>query len=145
MSTVPKTPWHLWVVGIIALLWNSIGALDFVMTQTRNAAYMAEFTSAQLDFFSSFPWWVNASWALGVWGGVLGAVLLLLRSRFAVPVFALSLLGLIITTFHNFVLAKPNMAQLVGDFEVAFTGVIFLIAILLFWYARVMRQKGVLR
>jgi hypothetical protein len=46
-----KAPWHLWVVGVVSLLWNSVGALDFVMTQTKNATYMRGFTSAQLEFY----------------------------------------------------------------------------------------------
>ena len=40
----PKTPWHLWVVGVLSLLWNMIGAFDFYMTQTHNAAYLKNFT-----------------------------------------------------------------------------------------------------
>jgi hypothetical protein len=41
------TPWHLWVIGIVALLWSGMGAMDYVMTQTRNAAYMSAFTPEQ--------------------------------------------------------------------------------------------------
>lgn len=33
-----STPWHLWLLGIFALLWSGMGALDYVMTQTRNEA-----------------------------------------------------------------------------------------------------------
>ena len=55
MPTTPtpaiKAPWHLWLVGVISLLWNLMGAFDFYITQTRNAAYMKAFTPAQLDFF----------------------------------------------------------------------------------------------
>jgi len=50
----PKTPWHLWVIGVISLLWNSTGAMDFTMTQARNAAYLKGLTQAQLDFFYGF-------------------------------------------------------------------------------------------
>ncbi len=50
-----KTPWHLRVVGTVSLLWNSFGALDFTMTETRNAAYLKAFTAEQLAYFSGFP------------------------------------------------------------------------------------------
>ena len=62
-----QTPRHLWIVGIVALLWNLIGAMDYIMTQTRNEAYMDQFTPEQLEFFYGFPVWLIAFWALAVW------------------------------------------------------------------------------
>src|SRR3546814_11846022 len=81
MTEVVKTPWHLWAVGIVSLLWNAFGAFDYVMTKLRNPEYMAAFTHEQQSFFYSFQLWANVGWALGVWGSVLGSVLLLARSR----------------------------------------------------------------
>ena len=40
METATKTPWHLWVIGIVATLWNAGGAYDYTMTQTRNMDYL---------------------------------------------------------------------------------------------------------
>jgi hypothetical protein len=138
-----RTPPHLWVTGIIALLWNCIGAFDYLMTQTRNAAYMSAFPPEQLAFFYGLPAWVIAAWAIAVWGGVLGSILLLLRRRLAVPVFAISLAGLVVTTFHNYVLS--NGLEIFQDtFSRVFTAVIFAIAVGLFLYARAMRERGVL-
>ena len=88
-------PWHFWVVGILALVWNSIGALDYTMTQTRNTSYMSSFTPEQLAYFYSIPKWAIATWALSVWGGVLGSLALLLRRRWAAPVFAVSLVTML--------------------------------------------------
>ena len=98
------TPWHLWLVGALALLWSGFGAFDYVMTQTRNASYLSALSPEQLAYFYGFPKWVVAAWALSVWGGVLGAVLLLLRKRWAVRAFALSLVTIVLTSFYNFVL-----------------------------------------
>ena len=61
-TEVERTPWHLWVIGVVALLWNAMGALDYVMTQTRNEEYMSNFTPEQLSFFYGFPAWVDAAW-----------------------------------------------------------------------------------
>lgn len=36
-----KTPWHLWLVGVIAVLFNGIGAFDYVMSMAQGASYMA--------------------------------------------------------------------------------------------------------
>jgi hypothetical protein len=59
-----KTPLHLWIVGILALLWSLLGAVDYIMTQTKNKAYMSQFTPerprslAESGSFSvsSFSW-----------------------------------------------------------------------------------------
>lgn len=138
-----KAPWHLWVVGIFALLWSSMGALDYVMTQTRNAEYLAKFTAEQLEFFSSIPAWAVATWAIAVWGEVLGAILLLVRRGLAMWVFLVSLAAMVITTFQNYVLADG--LEVVGDpFSLVFTAVIFLLAVAFFLYARAMRERRVL-
>jgi hypothetical protein len=138
-----RAPWHLWIIGGIALLWNAMGAMDYVMTETQNQAYMSGFTPEQLAYFYSFPAWVVSAWAIGVWGGVLGALLLLVRRRLAVWVFLASLLGVIVTTFHNYVLSN-GMEIAGGASSLGFTAVIFLIALALFLYARAMRKRGVL-
>jgi hypothetical protein len=138
-----RPPSHLWVIGGIALLWNAMGAWDYLMTQTRNQAYLSGFTQEQLGFFYSIPAWVVSAWAIGVWGGLVGALLLLLRRRLAVWLFLASLLGVVVTTFRNYVLA--NGMDIMGDaFSLAFTAVIFLVALGLFLYARTMRKRGVL-
>ncbi|WP_164117683.1 hypothetical protein [Sphingorhabdus sp. Alg239-R122] len=145
MDITVKTPWHLWVVGIVSLLWNSIGAYDYFMTQTNNAEYLKDFTEVQLNHFAAYPAWVQGAWALGVWGALLGSILLLARSRFAVPVFAISLLGLALSTLYNFILADVKLTEIAGPEALYFTIFIWVVAIALWLYARAQRANGVLR
>jgi hypothetical protein len=141
-STV-KTPIHLWIVAGLAVLWNAIGAFDYLMTQTRNEGYMGQFTSEQLEYFYGFPMWVEAAWAIAVWGGLVGAVLLLLRKCLAIPVFVASLVAMVATTIHNYGLSDGM--EVVGDTgSLVFTGVIFLISVGLVLYAQAMQKRGVL-
>jgi hypothetical protein len=143
MNPNTRAPWHLWVVGIAALLWNAVGALDYVMTQTRNAQYMAAFTPEQLAFFYGLPAWTVAAWAIGVWGGVLGSLLLLLRKSLATWVFLVSLIGVVLTTLQNYVLSN-GLEVMGGPGAVVFTAVIFLVAVALYVYARAMTTQRVL-
>ncbi len=83
-----------------------MGALDYTMTETRNASYMNDFTPEQLAYFYSFPKWVIATWAISVWGAVVGSIALLVRQRVALPIYAVSLATMVITFVHNFVLAN---------------------------------------
>ena len=139
-----NTPWHLWLAGILALLWNCAGAFDYLMTQTRNPSYLSSFTPEQLTYYSSFPKWVVATWALSVWGGVVGSVLLLLRRRLAVPVFVVSLAAMLPTFFHNYVLTN-GLAIMGGGGSLIFTAVIVVVGVALLMYARNLASKGVLR
>lgn len=138
-----KTPWHLWVIGVVSLLWNSVGLVDFLMTQTKNEAYMSSFTPEQLEYFYSFPVWANIAWGIAIFGSILGSLLLLLRNKLSVPVFVISLLAMISTAIYNFGLS--NGMDIMGTFGAIFTVVIFLIAVFLAFYAIKMKQTGVLR
>ena len=138
-----RTPWHLWLVGIAALLWSAMGALDYVMTQTRNESYMSNFTPEQLQFFYSFPSWLVAAWAIAVWGGVLGSIWLLMRKSLAVWFYFVSLVCMVITAIHNYVFA--NGMEVIGDtFSLVFTAIIFIVAVALFVYAKAMRARMVI-
>lgn len=142
--TAEKAPMHLWVVGIVSLLWNSFGAFDYTMTQTRNQAYLAQFTDAQRAYFESFPVWMEAAWAFGVWGALAGSILLLLRSRHAVTAFAVSLAGLALSSLWQFVLSPTPMPEMPPAAEIM-NLVIWAVAIGLLYYAWRQKGAGVLR
>lgn len=145
MPIVRKTPLHLWIVGIISLLWNSFGALDYTLSKLHNASYLAGFTPEQRDFFDSFPLWANVGWAFGVWGAVAGSLLLLMRSRHAVVAFILSLAGLAVSSLFQFGVAPVSVTTLFGTFPVYFTLMIAVIAVALLIYAQRQTASGVLR
>ncbi len=136
-------PWHLWPVGILGLLWNSLGAYDYLMVQTANGSTAGQFTAEQLESFSRFAAWLVAAWALAVWGGVAGAVLLLLRRKLAVPVLLVSLLAMTATAIDNFASASGLYAT--GGTGTRFVAVIFVVALQLWIYARAMSARAVLK
>ena len=140
--TPQRPPWHLWLIGFLALLWNAMGAYDYLMTETQNESYMSQFTPEQLEFFYGFPMWLVAFWALAVWGGVLGTILLLLKKRLAVPVLLVSFLSMIVTAVQNLFLS--NGLEVMGGVDLMFSGLIFVVALGLWLYARAMAQRGVL-
>jgi len=142
-----RTPWHLWVVGVTSLLWNAFGAYDFVMSTTQGEAYWraSGMTQAMIDYYNAMPVWMYGPWILGVWGAVAGSLLLLMRNRLAVPAFALSLLGAVVSLIYGLAIDKappppPGMAIMAY-----MPWVIVAIAAFLLWYAAGLRKKGVLR
>lgn len=139
-----RTPTQFWIVAILATIWNAFGAFDYLMTQTRNEAYLAHFTDPQRVYFESFPMWMEATWAFGVWGGMAGALLLLARSRHAVMAFGVSLAGLAISTLYQYVLNSPPEWMMTGGM-MAMNLAIWAAAIGLLLYAQRMKKAGVLR
>lgn len=141
-SQTAATPRHLWIVGVLALLWNLMGGFDYLMTQTENASYMAKFTPEQLEFFYGFPVWVEFFWAIAVWGGIAGVVLMLMRRKLAVPVLIVSFLSMVVTMIHNYGMASG--AEVMGAQGALFSAIIFVIALALPLYSRAMTARGVL-
>jgi hypothetical protein len=144
-----RTPAHIWIVGILATLWNCFGAYDYIMTRTRNTDYLASMMQGVdpnefLAWVDGYPIYAQIGWGLGVWGGLIGSVLLLLRSRWAVWAFALSLLGMLLSFGYAFFGPPMPGAEQMGAMNY-FPLVIIAIGVALFLYARAQQQKGVLR
>jgi hypothetical protein len=137
-----KTPWHLWAVGIISLLWNAMGGVDYTMSHLHNAAYLAQMSPDQIAWFDGFPIWATSCWALGVWGAIAGSILLLLRNRRAVVVFGVSLIGFIGSHIYQYTSNAP--AGLNTGTGTLFAVVLALVAVGLLWYAVRMQAKGVI-
>ena len=139
-----RTPAHVWIVGILATLWNAFGAYDYIMTQTNNAAYLSQFSAEERAFFDSFPGWMEAFWALGVWGALIGSLVLLIRSRYAVHAFGLSLVGIVVGMGYQYLVMEAPESLTTGAMAVM-PWVILAVGIALFVYARNQAAKGVLR
>ena len=144
-ETTAKTPVHLWVVGIVSLLWNCFGAYDYTMSHIGGLEY---FESMGLDaeafaWFNALPTWSVAAWAVGVWGSVLGSILLLLRSRHAATAFLVSLVSAVLSFVYQYTLDLPAAMDTTMNrlMPLVIVGAI----VLQWWYARRQVASGVLR
>ena len=143
-TTAPaRVPVHLWIVGVLALLWNGFGCFDYLLTNLKNETYLTQFTADQLAYMDSLPAWLTAFWAIGVWGGLAGSILLLMRSRHTVLVFGLSLVGAIIGLGYQMFMTKMPASMKEGAMGIM-PWVIILIAAFLFWYSWSSEKKGLL-
>lgn len=143
MNEAVKTPWHIWVIGGIALLWNGIGVMAFLATVTGSID-PANYPPEQIEFFNNTPLWANAFWAVGVFFALFGSLALLLRHRTAVLLFGISIIGLIGSTAYQRLSGDlPEMMQTTG--QNLFALAIWAITLFLFIYANRMRGAGVLK
>ena len=148
MEQVMKKPTHLWIVGILGLIWNGIGCYDYLMTRLRNEDYfrsMGTDPQAMLAWVDGFPIYAQFGWGLGVWMGLIGSALLVMGHRWAVPALGLSLLGAVVGLGYQIFLAPPAPAPMNEGPGALMPWVIIAIAALLFYYANRQRAIGVLR
>lgn len=142
-SAETRVPAHLWIVGVLALLWNGFGCYDYLLTNLKNQTYLTQFSADQLAYMNSLPAWLTGSWAIGVWGGLAGSILLLMRSRHAVWMLGLSLIGAIVGLGYQMFLTKMPASMKEGMMGIM-PWVIILIAAFLFWYSWNAEKKGLL-
>jgi len=134
MSEVQTKPhWSFWVICIIALIWNVMGSINFVM-QT-NPEMVANFPEAAQSLIASRPFWATIAFAVAVFGGVLAELFLLLKKAVAYYLFVASFLGALITNIHTF--------QVSSAIEIWVGSLMsILIAAFLIWYSKLVKRKG---
>jgi len=146
MADAPvKTPWHIWLVGLIAVLFNAIGVFDFVMTMAQGTEYQASagMTPDQIAHYQQMPGWMTVVWAVGVFGAFLASILLLMRRKQALPVFLLSLAAFVISLLYTYVFT--NGGAVMGQ-QMAITSAVIAGLLAFFsWYSRLMTVRRVLR
>jgi hypothetical protein len=135
-----KAPWHLWVVGILALLWNASGAYTIMMAQ---AGRLPGLSADEAAYYAAQPAWFMAITDVALISAMAGAAALLLRHRAATWLFAVSLAAIIVTNLYD--LTGGTSRALAGRGAMIVTILIAVLAVLQFLYARAMKNNAVLR
>lgn len=135
-----KTPVWFYLIAAVAVLWNGMGAFDYVMTQYRVEAYMGGFTQEQLEYFYGFPAWHVAVWAMAVWSAVAASLLLFARSRLAGPAFLVSTVFYVISAVYLYGFTRAT--DMMGSSGAVFSVVIFVSLVGLWWFSRFCARKG---
>ena len=99
---------------------------------------------AMMAYIDAFPMFAEVGWWLGVWSAITGSILLLLRHRFAVIAFAVSLIGAVLSLGYQMV-GPPAPAGMSDGAMAVVPYVIIALTIAQLLYAQSMRTRGVLR
>lgn len=143
MNGHAKTPWHLWAVGAATLLWNGFGAFQWYRQVTRSDSYWGDLTMEQVQFIIAQPMWVEVAFGVGVWTGVLGALMLLLRRRLALNAFVASLIAILVNTLFMQVLS--NARAVFGNGTLIAAIAVIAVAAASIVYAHFARKRGIIR
>lgn len=128
--------WSFWIIAVAAFIWNDLGATNFIMQlDPEVVASMPETHRAIID---TRPAWATAGFAIGVFGGVLGSLLLLFRKRLAIIVYVASLIGVLVTMIHTL-----GLKIAFSPIEMVMMVVMpIVVAVALIWYAKSAQGKG---
>ena len=146
MAQAPvKSAWHLWLVGLFAVLFNAIGVFDFVMNLAQGPQYLASagMTPEHVAHYQQMPGWMFVVWAVGVFGAFIASLLVLLRRRQAFAVFVVSLVAFLVSLLYTYVLT--NGGAVMGTQMAITSAVIAALLVLFSVYALLMGRRGVLR
>ncbi len=131
--------WSFWVIGAVALIWNVLAGVNFFMQM--NADVVASLPETHRAIIEGRPVWATAGFAVTVFGGALGCLLLLLRKSAAFYLFVASLLGVIVTMIHTVDVARSTIDF--SPLEILIMILLpVLVAALLIWYAKWAEGKG---
>ena len=91
MTTEQSKPatWF-WVVSVVALVWNAMGVVAYLGTVMMTPEAREAMTEPQRALLDATPAWATGAFALAVWGGALGSLLLVLRKKLATTVLIVS-------------------------------------------------------
>lgn len=136
-----KAPLWFWVVVVLLLLWEAAGIFAFYAHVSIDAAALAAMPPYDRKLYLALPAWYNWVFALAVWPALLGSFAMLLRSRFARPLFIVSLIGVIVQ--FGWLFGGTDLIAVKGALAtVPFPFVIFLLAVVQVWLAGVAIKRG---
>ena len=130
-----------WMIGIIALLWNAMGVDAYIQQAYNTERHQAMYPDPkQLEIVNNLPSWLTAVFAIAVFAGLLGCILMLFKKKMANLFFKLSLFAVIIQTVYNLFINEGK--DMYGAFEYSMLISIPIAAIFLMLYSKKSTEKG---
>lgn len=144
MDGSTRPPAWYWIVAVLALLWEGMGCAAYLMQVRMGPAELAQLPPGQAEAFAGMASWQWAVFATAVWVGLLGAIGLLLRRRWASLALWVSLIGAVIQYGYTF-FATPLLQRMPASEALPLPIAIIVLGLILVWFAGFAANKGWLR
>ena len=138
-KSVAGVHWSFWAIGAIALIWNVLGGVNFFMQM--NADIVAAMPETHRAIIIGRPVWATGGFAVIVFGGALGCVLMLIRKSAATYIFVVSLIGGVVTMIHTINIASSTIKFSASEITVMIV-MPLVVATFLIWYSKQAERKG---
>lgn len=140
MTTSTKPATSFWIISIVALVWNLLGVMAYLMHVTMTPETLQAMSEQEQALYINTPVWANAAFAVAVWFSVLGCVLLLLRKKLAMPVFVIAFAGIVVQMIHSLFISKSM--EVYGPGGMIMPIMVMVLGVYLIWYSRNATAKG---
>ena len=128
--------WSFWVITIFMLIWNVMGCINFFVQM--NPEMVASYRENEQAIIAGRPIWATIAFAIAVFGGALGCLLLLVKKSIAFYFFVASLLGVAVTMIHTFSIGiEFGIGEVIGIIIAP-----LMVAVFLIWYSKYVQNKG---
>jgi hypothetical protein len=129
-STLPR--WF-WLLAGAAILWNILGVAAYLMDVTASEEALAALPDAERALYAGEPSWATGAYAIAVFAGLAGSILLALGKSVAVPVLVLSLAAVLVQMFYTF--AMSDALAVLGASSAILPAAIIVIGAALVWFS----------
>ncbi len=132
-----NTPVFFWIASVIALVWNIFGVYNYLTEAFSTSGQFGELSNLDPSMDVSFPAWYISAFAIAVFAGLFGSILLLLRKRWAYFLFFISLVATGIQQFYVLTEINPR------DIFLSLSALV--IAVFLVWFSKRAIARGWLK
>ena len=136
-GTRPNVPAWFWALAVGAILFEGAGAFLFANSLMLDPATLP---LDQRAIYDATPQWMTIAWAVAIGTGLIGAVGLLLRRRFAEPALLLSVIAVAVQ-FSGIFLVR-QLRELTPEDHLLVPVIILVLAYALWQAAKLSRRKG---
>jgi len=143
MTNTSKPGMAFWIIGVVALIWNGMGVNAYLQYAFKTEASIAGLNVEQIALMEGMPMWYTALFALAVFAGLIGAVMLLMRKKMAVSFFIVSFMCATSNQVY-WLFGTDSIEVFSDDHPFLFPILIVVIAVFLIWYSKNQSAKGVL-
>lgn len=141
-ATQPTATRSFWIISILSLVWNLIGAATYLMSVTMTPEMLAELSEAERMLYTDIPAWVTSAYAIAVFAGLLGSAVLLMRNALAIPIFVISLIAILAQMAYT--LFMSEIIEVRGPTAIILPILVTTIAAYLVWFSTNAKKKAII-
>lgn len=133
-----------WAVSVFAVLWGLFGIIDYYLISSQNPEYLAQMPEKFKQLVAGFPLWREILWFISIGGALIGGILMLLRTAWAVPFLWAVPLSMIVG-FVGYDLTMANGLEAYGTYGLVASTIIIIISLILALYAAACDEDEILK
>lgn len=139
MTNLTKAATWFMVVVVLAIIWNAMGVMAYIISVTMSAEDFLKLSQAEQILHNATPVWAKGAFAIAVFGGLLGSLLLLLKKSLALPVLIVSFIAIMVQMYNAFFI--QDSFAVFGPGGAIMPIMVVVIAVLLIWLTKYAQSK----